>query len=253
MLGLVLLGAAIACDSSSEPAPTPSATTSPTATPRPAHSPAPGLPYKGDWVLVSGTTPKGPIPIYEDFLITLALRERRASGRSTCNSYGGRFRIDGTTFSPGTFGANQAGCAKRALERPETLYLSSLVSTREVYADDTTLRLTGPDVELVFERVPHIDLGALVDRTWVSGDHTLLLSSDRTFRVTYGCDVVVGTWTELVGRIYMPETRTAKDCPARGIDDVPVDVTSGDFAVVVDGHRLTITNAGRSLVYRARP
>ena len=238
-----------ACDAERPPAPAANESSAPT--PRPVHAPAPGLPYEGDWTLVSGADQDGPIPLDDDFPITLELSARHANGKSTCNGYGGPFKIDGTAYHPGRFGADDAGCVSEALELTETRYILALMTAAEISADEATLRLTGPETELVFERVPEIDLDAIVDRTWASGNHTLLLSSDRTFRVTYGCEVLKGTWKAMVGRIYMPEARRTNDCTNDGADDIPLDVTSGDFSVSVDGNRLTITYGGTSVVYRA--
>lgn len=251
---LVALGT-VACDSSPESeagrsAP-PSASESPAPTRRPVHSPEPGMPYEGDWTLVSGTSPVGPIPIDPDYAITLVLTERQAGGRATCNGYGGGFKIDGTAFHAEGFGADQAGCATEELDEAETRYFAALVEIDEIHADETTLHLTGPGSELVFERLPEPDLDAVVDRTWVSGDHTLLLSSDRTFRISYGCDVLKGTWDVMAGRIYMPEARRVADCPREPRTQVDLDVSSGDFSVSVEGDSLTISHGGKEVVYRA--
>lgn len=250
---LLAVIAATACDSSSpEPSPTPRPSPIESSPAEVVHAPAPGLLYQGDWVLVSGAAPDGTIPLDPEYPITLEMNALRGGGRSTCNSYGGRFKIDGTAFYQRTLGAEQAGCASKTLETAELRYLEALTAVREIEADETTLRLTGPGAELVFERIPEVDLDAVVDTTWVSGDHTLRLSSNRTYRVTYGCRVLEGTWRVMAGRIYMPEGGVTKDCPNPGGDAVAVDVTSGDFTVAVGGGRLTITHGGKSVVYRRR-
>lgn len=209
------------------------------------------MPYEGNWTLVSGSSPLGPVLVDPDFAITLVLTERQAGGRSTCNAYGGGFKIDGHAFHGERFGADEAGCATEELDEAETRYFAALIEIDEIHADETTLRLTGLDSELVFERLPELDLEAVVDTTWVSGDHSLLLSSDRTFRITYGCDVLKGTWDVLADRIYMPEARRVKDCSREARTAVPVDVSSGDFTVSVEGDRLTIAHGGEEVVYRA--
>lgn len=255
LVALLAVGVAAACDSSSpDVAATSRPSASASARAEAVHAPAPGLRYEGDWVLVSGTGPGGSIPLDADYAITLEMSARSAGGRSTCNSYGGRFKIDGTTFYPGTWGAEQAGCPSKVLETAELRYFDALVAVREIDADETALRLTGPDVELVFEPLAEIELEDVVDRTWVAGDHTLRLSSDRTYRVTYGCEVHEGKWDVMAGRIYMPEGAVTKRCPDGGLEEagVAVDVTSGDFTVDVEGNRLTIAHGGESVVYRAR-
>lgn len=256
LTGLLLLVSMAACGSepgtSADPASSPSVTdSSPAPTPRPTHDPDPSLQYEGDWVLVSGESPRGPIPIVEGREITLQMTARTANGRSTCNGYGGRFWITGDAFAVKTFGADQAGCPREpGAAVAEARYFRAFMQVDHVEVDEATLRLTGPEVELVYERVPAIDRAALVDTTWVSGDHTLRLSSDGTSAITYGCVVYVGTWTTMVGRVYFPETRLKEDCPDRG-EGVSMDVTSGDFTVEIDGGRLTIRRGDDKVVYRA--
>jgi heat shock protein HslJ len=246
---LTVLAGACGGDPAGPRARTPSASASPTATPRPVHSPDPELPYEGDWGLVSGTSPRGSIPILEDFPVTLVLEGRGLSGRSPCNSYFGGYSITGTDVHPLRFAVQQADCPDNTALIAERRYLRSLQAAEKVYADATTLRLTAPDMELVFERLPPPQLDALVDVTWVAGRRTLRFSSDGTFRGTAGCNVITGKWSEEAGRIFTPvsRTKTGDDCPTyryAGVEDF--------FTFAIDGDTLTITYEGKSRVFRRR-
>lgn len=248
-LWLAALAGACDGDPADPPARTPYTPASPTATPRPVHSPDPELPYEGDWSLVSGTSPRGPIPILEDFPVTLVLEGRGVGGRSPCNSYFGGYSITGTTVHPLRFAVEQADCPNRTASIAERSYLRSLQTAEEVYADATTLRLTAPDMELVFERLPPPQLDALLDVTWVAGRRTLRFSSDGTFRGTAGCNVITGKWSEEAGRIFTPvsRTKTGDDCPTYRYAGV-----ESFFTFTVEGDTLTITHEGKSRVFRRR-
>lgn len=251
VLVFVLFLAACGAEATDDAAPAPSES-SPGKTPRPVHSPNVDLPYQGGWMLVSGTSPDGPIPIFEDHRVTLELRGRHAKGHATCNGYGGRFWITGNLFThvPVSFAANQMGCGKD-LDGAEERFFTSMMLVDHVDVERETLRLTGPDVELVFERVPVIDKKALVNRTWAAGDHTMRLSRDNGFEITYGCRVVTGEWVQRAGRIYFPEAKVTKDCPNPS-GRVAADVTSGNFTVSIQGDVMTIEQEGKKVVYTAR-
>lgn len=249
--GAALLLSALACESSTDmqgaATPAPATTSSPSPTPWPEHAPDPHIPYEGDWQLVSGTAPAGPIPISRAYPVTLTLDGRQAGGTSTCNNYGGRFWIVGRAFSwvPAKFGAEQRGCPSDRTLRAEDRYFAAFVHVDTVDANERTLEFTGPGVELVFERLPDPDLEAILDVTWVAGAKTLRLSSDGTFRVTNPCDVVVGEWYEQSGRLYVLESRSEGFCPGRLGASTPDRAT-----FVVRGDRLTIVVDGRTTVYR---
>jgi heat shock protein HslJ len=104
---------------------------------------------EGSWSLESGTTPGGPIVVPTKHEITLEIAPLNAVGRSTCNSYGGRVRVTAQRVRFGQVTTTLIGCEK-ALSQPEGRYYDALPRVRAWRIDASTLRLTGPGVELLF-------------------------------------------------------------------------------------------------------
>jgi heat shock protein HslJ len=104
---------------------------------------------EGSWSLESGTTPEGPIVIPVNREITLEITPSRATGRSTCNSYGGHVRVAEQRIRFGRVVTTLIGCGK-GLAEPEGRYYDALPRVRAWHVDEETLTLTGPGVQLVF-------------------------------------------------------------------------------------------------------
>lgn len=105
---------------------------------------------EGSWTLESGATPSGPIVIPPKSEIALEIAPPRAEGQSTCNSYGGRVRVTGERIRFGQVVTTLIGCEK-PLSEPEGRYYDALPRVRLWSVDASTLTLTGPGVELVFQ------------------------------------------------------------------------------------------------------
>src|SRR5687767_1562413 len=68
----------------------------------------PGGNYDGEWRLVSGTAPSGPIPVPRQ--VTLVIEGPQISGVSACNSYSGTATVDGSSFRTEGIGGTEMGC-----------------------------------------------------------------------------------------------------------------------------------------------
>ncbi len=134
---MAFLGAVVGCSAASD---------EPKATP--------GLPSfaatNGSWILVRGTGQDGEIPILDEAPISMVLTDGVVSGVAACNQYEGGYRVTprGIVFAGAS--QNLMGCSE-AVETSEEAYTSSVFRSRELAIVDDQLRISGPDVELVFD------------------------------------------------------------------------------------------------------
>lgn len=221
----------------------------------------------GDWQMTSGTIDGAPFPIPADAQITLAVHGTQIGGRAACNHYGGEivFQDGRPRFSVTSMTA--MGCAEPVMAA-ETAFVAALPRVGAAARDGDRLTLTGPDVELVFDRLPPVPLAQLVGTDWVlesmvagdvvssvAGDRaTLWLDAGGTFKGSTGCRTFSGRWVEATGGITPTDLAMDQtDCPPdlAGQDGHIVGVLEG-FRVAIDGQRLTLTGErGDGLIYRA--
>lgn len=105
----------------------------------------------GEWLLVEGTVGGQPLALRDDAPITFSVDGSHVSGRSACNQYFGEFAVvDGTVRLSGLGGTEMA--CEAPIMALESAYLGALAAVVSARMDGETLVLTGPGVELRFER-----------------------------------------------------------------------------------------------------
>ncbi len=110
---------------------------------------------EGAWVLVSGSGPEGEIEIVEDDPITFVVDPQgKAGGQAPCNEYGELTLDDGKVESTNGegFATTLMLCRPASAAKAETAYYAALDGASAFELDGERLVLTGPSVELRFER-----------------------------------------------------------------------------------------------------
>ncbi|MDP9067568.1 MAG: META domain-containing protein [Actinomycetota bacterium] len=100
----LLLATCLFATCTGDPSPAPPEAAAPATPPKaaaPATSDNDPAPYERIWALDSGRGPAGDIPILDEWDITLEIDGPRVSGRSACNSYGGKVTISRSSFDVG--------------------------------------------------------------------------------------------------------------------------------------------------------
>ena len=234
-----------------------------------APSPSGGGDPQGSWLLVSGATDAGKIPLVEDHPITLTVDERGVGGTAACNSYGGNLELVGTGVEIRELASTGMACMPGEVMASEAAYLEALRAVRVIRRDGEQLVLEGIGLELRFDALAELPTAELVDTAWtldtlLDGDvamaplgqpATLELRSDGTFTGSTGCRPFDGQWVEN-GNELLATTLAMGDveCPAELADqDSRVVTVIGDgFVPTLDGNRLTLMDrGGQGLVYRA--
>ena len=230
-------------------------------------SPSP-VDVSGAWQLTGGTIDGAPFPVVAEAPVTLSVRGTTISGRSPCNHYGGEIVVDGEGSRIELTSMTQMACEQRVMAA-ETIFLAALPRVREATSDAERLMLTGPGVELSFERLPPPPVSAMVDTNWVlesltstdvfvsvAGDPaTLRMEATGTFVGGTGCRTFSGRWIEEGGGIRPIDFRMDPgECPAElAAQDGHVTGVLEGFRPSVEGETLTLTGEnGQGLVYRAR-
>jgi heat shock protein HslJ len=224
----------------------------------------------GDWVLVDGTGPDGPIPIVEGNPPTLSI-DGDEWGGSICNHYGSTVRRDGDRVTVGDVARTEMACLDEGLMASEDAYLTAYVQAERLQLEGAQLVLSGPDLELRYDPVAPEPDAELEGTAWrldaivegadpdaavssVIGDATLQLEDGRLGGQT-GCNSF-GASYELDGdRLVVGDVESTligcEDALAAQEAHV-VAVLDADPTVRVDGPTLELTaEDGRGLVYRA--
>lgn len=105
-------------------------------------------PPSGEWTLVS----LNGAPLVEDTEINLVFEEDRVGGSAGCNSYGGTFESGGAGIDITSLTITLMACTDAGVMAQESAYLGALEAVETFELDGEKLLLSGPDVELVFER-----------------------------------------------------------------------------------------------------
>lgn len=226
---------------------------------------SPGLP-EGDWELVDGTAPTGPLEPVDGHQVTLSLDGDQVSGTAACNGYGGRLTSNGETRIDQLSGTDMA-CHPQAVMELESAYLEALADVDRIELQGDMLVATGPSTELRFAELPPVPTEDVVGTAWVleslvdgdtttnaAGDTaTLQLDSGGELAASTGCRELEGTYIEAEGKIATPELAARGECPAdlAEQDSHVVEVFEGGFHVDVDGDTLRLTSGDLGLVYRA--
>lgn len=108
----------------------------------------------GEWRLVEGSGPSGPLGLLDDHPVTLELEEKPYRGVAACNHYGGDVSVKSGVWLPSMPEVTAMLCEPSEVMTLETTYLETLLGATAHSVTDDELVLTGPDdVELRFERV----------------------------------------------------------------------------------------------------
>jgi heat shock protein HslJ len=105
----------------------------------------------GQWQLVAGSVDGQQLVLPPDVLVTLVVEGSGVSGRSACNQYFGEFTIVDGRVTLGGLGGTEMACEEPIMVL-EAAYLAGLAKVDAARMDGEALVLTGPDVELSFER-----------------------------------------------------------------------------------------------------
>ena len=221
----------------------------------------------GDWQLSSGTVDGVPFPVVADAPITMTVQGTQISGRSACNHYGGEIVVEGGSVKFGLMSMTEMACQEPVMSA-EAAYFAALARIAGASRDGDRLVLTGPGVELDFDRLPPVPIAELVGTNWVlesivKGDvvssvagepATLRLDSDGTFVGSTGCRTFSGRWVTANGGIRptdlgMDQTECPPDLAAQ---DGQISSVLEGFRASVDGRTLTLTgDGGDGLTYTA--
>ncbi len=241
----------------------------------------------GSWVLVEAEPELG---VPSDARVTMEVAAEdgdawQVGGTSACNSYGGRVRTEGSSWSAEGFGGTEMACEEPRMAA-EGAYLAALTAV-EAWSRPSPdgLVLTGPDVELRFEALPPVPTADLTATTWVldglvdgvgpdattaspaadAEEATLRLGSDGTVAASTGCRTFSGEWIETGDEVLFTTFGVRDDSPnvaadgtttcAPGVveqEDHVLSVLGDGFRAEVDGQQLRlISRDGVGLTYRA--
>jgi heat shock protein HslJ len=221
----------------------------------------------GDWQLTSGVVDGATFPIVADAPITMTVEGTRITGRAACNAYGGVIVVEGGRIKFSPMSMTEMACPEPAMAA-EAAYVDALARIAGATRDGDRLILSGPAVELMFDRLPAVPVADMVGTEWVleslvSGDAvssvagekaTLRLDAGGTFKGSTGCRTFSGKWVLANGGVTPTDWGMDQtECPAALADQDShvVGVLEG-FRAAVDGRQLTLTGErGQGLIYRA--
>lgn len=228
-------------------------------------APAPSGPRDGDWTLLRGSGPDGPLALVTGSPVTLTLKGSELSGRAACNSYGGSARVTDTGFVPGEIAATQMACADPAVMALESGYLGALRAVRTASLDGDRLVLRGDGVVLVLTRQAPVEPAPFEGTRWtlgtlysgetsssVVGEPWLLFEGGRVTGVA-GCSQVAGSYrldgTALTVSDLVLTPPAAASCTAEAAaqDEHVRSVLSAEVTVTVDGRQVTLMSGAVGL------
>jgi heat shock protein HslJ len=105
----------------------------------------------GEWQLIEGSVDGQTLTLPPDVPVTLVVEGSGVSGRSGCNQYFGEFTLVDGRVTLGGLGGTEMACEEPIMAL-EAAYLGGLAKIDSARMDGETLVLTGPAVELRFER-----------------------------------------------------------------------------------------------------
>jgi heat shock protein HslJ len=222
----------------------------------------------GEWQLHAGTNQGQAVPIVAGSRITLKVDGTQVGGTAACNQYGGKIHVSGTTISITELIQTEMACLDDRLMASESAYLGALPRVTAAGRNGDSLVLTGPEVELRFDRVAPVANAELVGTTWILdslisgdavsstvGEATLELSDDGRISASTGCREVTGTYTMSEGQVLVmldPYDMIGCVSPLGDQDSHVLNVLTNGFEASVDGNRLTLTARDKGLGYLAQ-
>ena len=105
----------------------------------------------GEWQLVAGSVDGQGLTLPPDVPVTFVVEGSGVSGRSGCNQYFGEFTLVNGKVTLGGLGGTEMACEEPIMAL-EAAYLGGLAKVDAARMDGEALVLTGPAVELRFER-----------------------------------------------------------------------------------------------------
>jgi heat shock protein HslJ len=221
----------------------------------------------GDWQLASGAVDGAEFPVVADAPITMTVTGTTIGGRAACNQYGGAMSADSREPVFQITSMTAMACAEPVMAA-EAAFLGAIARVQGATRDGDRLTLSGPGVELAFDRLRAPPLAELVGADWVldslvtgdavssvAGDPaTLRLEPDGSVRGSTGCRTFSGKWISANGGIATPELRMDQtECtPELAEQDGHVVSVLEEFRATVEGQVLTLTGGGsEGLIYRA--
>jgi heat shock protein HslJ len=224
----------------------------------------------GEWVLVEGVGPSGPIERVEGHVPTLTI-DGEDWGGTVCNHYSAAVVIDGDEVTVEGVGGTEMACLADGAMESEAAYYAALSQVERYRRADDRLELEGPDVELVYDAVvPEPDaelegttwrLDALVEGGGPDGsvssvleEPTLELAGGQVTGDT-GCNQFGGSY-ELEGERLrvgqLDQTLIGCDEALSAQETHVIGVLQADPTVRIEGPTLVLTAEDeRGLIYRA--
>ena len=105
---------------------------------------------EGSWQMISGTVDRKETPILESHPITIEFEAGEVSGTASCNGYGGRYELNGSTVTFGDLAMTEMACSPQEAMEAEAMFADAIIRIDTISLDEQ-LTLTGNGVEMVFE------------------------------------------------------------------------------------------------------
>lgn len=226
-----------------------------------------GPDLRGEWRLVAGEAPWGPLGRVADFHdhgIRLVIEEDEFEGRAVCNHYRADYERDGHRMQVrGVKSTTEVGCGDGA--DVEKAYLDALGRVDRVERDGNGLVLTGAHVALRYDPLPGPDadlegtvwrLESLIEGQVASstlGSQATLVLGDGSLRATTGCRDLRGEYTVEADRLRVSALSADGRCDedlARQ-DEHLLQVLGANPVIEINGQRLRLTTEGGGLHYVA--
>ena len=106
----------------------------------------------GHWQMTSGTIDGVVLAVLDDAPITLSVTGTQISGRAACNQYGGEVTVEDGRPRFSLTSITEMACPEPAMAA-EAAFTAALPRVVDAARDGDRLTLSGPGVELAFDRL----------------------------------------------------------------------------------------------------
>ena len=235
------------------------------------------------WAFVSGLLRGSSVEVDEDYNAPwLRFNGAGIGGNDVCNTWGADYQIDDGRFVIGRAVSTLVGCSSEQ-DQAWSDYRAAWRRVDAIERSGDELTLSGPEVELIFERsnterppelvfLPKVlPLDEMTSMRWVLedriqggksrevfGELPLVVELDGTFSATTGCNELEGTYVASGFDIEVTSfDSTNRDCLELGEhfsqDNSITRVLNAEFYPVFDGCTMTLTAtiSNERLIYRA--
>lgn len=107
---------------------------------------------RGEWELVAGQGPDGPLPDPDDHRATLVVEEDRLGGQAVCNHYDAGYELDGERLRIEDVAVTEMACAEGMAA--QEAYVDAFTAVDRARRDGEQLVLAGDAVTLRYAPVP---------------------------------------------------------------------------------------------------